>query len=165
MWICTPSVKASPENQKRRIDALYDRLDEVKPEKLREKLAEHRDQVFMGRDLSTIVRDLPTEGAAEGEEAVAVGAAPVAATKPRVVVTSVIEYPADAVSNSLTAALVVAVAVMWFGGLGAAALVRGVTPAILRSVYDNLLVFAGGSLVACGIAAGATYFLATRSRK
>ena len=41
------------------LDALYERLDEVKPDKLREKLAEHRDQVFMGRSLSTIVRDLP----------------------------------------------------------------------------------------------------------
>jgi DNA polymerase-1 len=41
------------------LDALYERLDEVKPDKLRDKLAEHRDQVFRGRDLSTIVRDLP----------------------------------------------------------------------------------------------------------
>ena len=88
-----------------------------------------------------------------------------AATKQRAVVTSVIEYAPDAMSTSLTAALVVAVAVMWFGGLGAAALVRGVTPSILRTVYDNLMIFAGGSLLVCGIAAGATYFLATRSRK
>ncbi len=43
------------------LDALYQRIDEVKPDKLREKLIEHRDQVFMGRDLSTIVRDLPVE--------------------------------------------------------------------------------------------------------
>ncbi|MFI5227305.1 MAG: DNA polymerase I, partial [Candidatus Limnocylindrales bacterium] len=41
------------------LDALYSRLDEVKPEKLREKLREHRDQVFEGRELSRIVRDLP----------------------------------------------------------------------------------------------------------
>ncbi|HEX5824726.1 MAG TPA: DNA polymerase I [Candidatus Limnocylindrales bacterium] len=41
------------------LDALYERLDEVKPEKLREKLAEHRDAVFLGRSLTTIVRDLP----------------------------------------------------------------------------------------------------------
>jgi DNA polymerase-1 len=41
------------------LDALYERLDEVTPEKLRDKLREHRDQVFRGRDLSTIVRDLP----------------------------------------------------------------------------------------------------------
>jgi DNA polymerase-1 len=43
------------------LESLYDRLDEVKPDKLRDKLAEHRDQVFMGKDLSTIVRDLPVE--------------------------------------------------------------------------------------------------------
>jgi len=43
------------------LDALYQRLDEVKPDKLRGKLAEYRDQVFMGRGLSTIVRDLPVE--------------------------------------------------------------------------------------------------------
>ncbi|HYC07876.1 MAG TPA: 5'-3' exonuclease H3TH domain-containing protein, partial [Candidatus Binatia bacterium] len=41
------------------LEGLFERLDEVKPEKLRDKLAEHRDQVFEGRDLSRIVRDLP----------------------------------------------------------------------------------------------------------
>jgi DNA polymerase I len=41
------------------LDGLYDRLDDVKPEKLREKLREHRDRVFEGRELSRIVRDLP----------------------------------------------------------------------------------------------------------
>ncbi|MBA3876728.1 MAG: DNA polymerase I [Anaerolinea sp.] len=41
------------------LDAVYARLDEVKPDKLRDKLAEHREQVFLGRELSTIIRDLP----------------------------------------------------------------------------------------------------------
>jgi DNA polymerase-1 len=41
------------------LDSLYDRIDEVTPEKLRDRLREHREQVFMGRDLSTIIRDLP----------------------------------------------------------------------------------------------------------
>jgi DNA polymerase-1 len=41
------------------LDALYDRIDEVKPDKLRDKLAEHHDQVLVGRELSRIVRDLP----------------------------------------------------------------------------------------------------------
>ena len=41
------------------LDALYARIDEVTPEKLREKLREHRDQVHVGRELSRIVRDLP----------------------------------------------------------------------------------------------------------
>ncbi len=43
------------------LEALYERIGEVKPEKLRDKLAEYRDQVFMGKDLSTIVRDLPVD--------------------------------------------------------------------------------------------------------
>jgi DNA polymerase-1 len=43
------------------LDTLFGRLDDVTPEKLREKLREHRDQVLMGRELSTIVRDLPVQ--------------------------------------------------------------------------------------------------------
>ena len=43
------------------LDALFARLDEVTPEKLREKLREHVDQIHMGRELSRIVRDLPIE--------------------------------------------------------------------------------------------------------
>src|SRR5262245_16941780 len=35
------------------LDDLYERIDDVKPEKLREKLREHRDQVFSGRQLTT----------------------------------------------------------------------------------------------------------------
>jgi DNA polymerase-1 len=41
------------------LDALYARLDEVMPEKLREKLREHHDQVIASRELVTIHRDLP----------------------------------------------------------------------------------------------------------
>ena len=41
------------------LDALYERIAEVKPEKLRDKLVEHREQVFEGRELTTIIRDLP----------------------------------------------------------------------------------------------------------
>ena len=43
------------------LEALYERIAEVKPDKLRDKLVDHREQVFMGKDLSTIVRDLPVE--------------------------------------------------------------------------------------------------------
>jgi len=43
------------------LEALFARIDEVTPEKLRDKLAEHREQILMGRELSTIVRDLPIE--------------------------------------------------------------------------------------------------------
>lgn len=41
------------------LDTLFARLDEVTPEKLREKLRDHRAQIDQGRVLSTIVRDLP----------------------------------------------------------------------------------------------------------
>jgi DNA polymerase I len=43
------------------LDALFARIDEVTPEKLRDKLREHREQIEMGRHLSQIVRDLPIE--------------------------------------------------------------------------------------------------------
>ena len=43
------------------LDNLYAHIDEVKPEKLRDKLVEHREAVVRGRDLSTIVRDLPVQ--------------------------------------------------------------------------------------------------------
>ena len=41
------------------LDSVYSRLDDVKPDKLRAKLLEFHDQVMLGRELSTIVRDLP----------------------------------------------------------------------------------------------------------
>ncbi|HKG55616.1 MAG TPA: DNA polymerase I [Candidatus Limnocylindrales bacterium] len=43
------------------LDDLYGRLAEVTPEKLRVKLDEHRQQVFEGRELSRIVRDIPVK--------------------------------------------------------------------------------------------------------
>ena len=43
------------------LDSLFARLDEVIPEKLRDKLREHREQIEMGRHLSRIVTDLPIE--------------------------------------------------------------------------------------------------------
>jgi len=43
------------------LETMFARLDEVTPEKLREWLRDHRDQILMGKDLSTIVRDLPID--------------------------------------------------------------------------------------------------------
>src|SRR5512141_2812615 len=43
------------------LDAMFERIDEVTPEKLRDKLREHYDQIQMGRELSRIVRDLPIQ--------------------------------------------------------------------------------------------------------
>ena len=77
--------------------------------------------------------------------------------------TRVVEYAPDAVSTSLTAAMVVAVAVMWIAGLASMALVRGVTPSLLTTLHDNLLIFAGAALGVTGIAAAIAYFMAKRS--
>ena len=41
------------------LDGLYEHLDELTPERLREPLREAREQVLMGRELMRIVRDLP----------------------------------------------------------------------------------------------------------
>jgi DNA polymerase-1 len=43
------------------LDSLFARIEEVTPEKLRDKLIEHRPQIEMGRELSKIVCDLPIE--------------------------------------------------------------------------------------------------------
>jgi len=43
------------------LESLFARLDEVTPEKLRDKLREYREQIEMGRHLSRIVTDLPIE--------------------------------------------------------------------------------------------------------
>ena len=43
------------------LDDMFARIDEVTPEKLRDKLREHFDQIQMGRELSRIVCDLPVE--------------------------------------------------------------------------------------------------------
>jgi DNA polymerase-1 len=43
------------------LDALFARIEEVTPEKLRDKLLEHREQIAMGHALSKIVCDLPIE--------------------------------------------------------------------------------------------------------
>jgi DNA polymerase I len=43
------------------LDSLLERLDEVTPAKLADKLREHVDQIRMGRELSLIVRDLPIQ--------------------------------------------------------------------------------------------------------
>jgi DNA polymerase I len=43
------------------LDAMFARIDDVTPEKLRDKLREHFDQIQMGRELSRIIRDLPIQ--------------------------------------------------------------------------------------------------------
>ena len=43
------------------LEALYERLDEVTPPRIQELLRTHRDQAFLGKELTTIVRDAPVE--------------------------------------------------------------------------------------------------------
>ncbi|MCZ6892105.1 MAG: DNA polymerase I [Chloroflexi bacterium] len=43
------------------LETLYERLDEVTPPRIQELLRTHRDQAFLGKELTTIVRDAPVE--------------------------------------------------------------------------------------------------------
>jgi hypothetical protein len=81
----------------------------------------------------------------------------------RGVARTVIEYGPDAASSSLTAVMAVAVLVMWFAGLAAAALARGVAPSLLSAIYNSLWMFALGAVVVSGLAAALTYFVSKRS--
>jgi len=44
------------------LDAIYARLDEVTPPRVREKLREHREQAYLSRDLVTLDREVPLGG-------------------------------------------------------------------------------------------------------
>ncbi len=107
---------------------------------------------------------IPEETTEEGEEAEAEGEAAAAPGRGAAVVKEVVEFGPDAVSAGLTALMVVAVPVMLLGGLAAAALVRGVLPSVLESLYSVLWIFAVGALVIAAIAAVVTFFLAKRSK-
>ena len=85
-----------------------------------------------------------------------------AAATPRVVAPTMAEHAPDAVAASLTALLVVAVAVMCFAGLGAAALTRGILPSLLDTIYTNLWMYSAGAVVVAVIASVLTYFVRKR---
>lgn len=91
-------------------------------------------------------------------------AADAAMPRARAVAVPVYEFAPDPVTRSLTAAMVVAVAIMWIGGLGAAAMVRTTMPGLLQTVYQNLMIFTGGSLVLAALVAGVTYMMAKRGK-
>lgn len=120
----------------------------------------------MGDDTRAGLEEAVPDTADEDAEDVEVAEAPAAAAaskSSRASVTTVVEYAPDAVSSSLTALMAVAVVVMLVAGLGAAALVRGITPGLLETIYAKLWMFAGGAVVVAGIAAAVTYVLAKRS--
>ena len=75
----------------------------------------------------------------------------------------VVAHAPDAISSGLTALLVVSTIAMCFGGLGAASLVRDVSPGILDFIYQELEWFAGGSVLVGVIAMAITTVLAKRS--
>lgn len=123
--------------------------------------------IEMGEDTRAGLDEAIPEGSTadeeEAEEA-APAAQPDAPAQPvAAVVTEVVQYGPDPVSSGLTAAMVVAVAVMWFAGLGAAALVRGITPSLLETVYSKLWIYALGMLAVTAIA-GAAAFLVSKKR-
>lgn len=78
-------------------------------------------------------------------------------------VTQVVEYGPDAASTALTAAMAVAVAIMWIGGLASMALLQGVTPSLLSWMNANLMIVAGAAVGLTGIAAAIAYLMAKRS--
>ncbi|MEK6674269.1 MAG: hypothetical protein AABZ47_01285 [Planctomycetota bacterium] len=112
----------------------------------------------MGEDTRAGLDDaIPAEE--ESEEAVeTLRAAPVVAGASRRVVTRVVEYESDPWSTGLTAGMVVAVMVLWVAGLAGAAMVRGVMPSLLNTIYTNLAIFSGVAVAAAGLAVGLTYF-------
>ena len=130
--------------------------------------AELLDEIYTGED-ETVAEsnEVPAAGTAVGATGAAMDAgdereelAP-AAGAPRVAVRQVYEYT-DAGTSALTAVLAVAVVVMLFAGLGAAALVQGVEPALLQAVYGQLMYYAGGSALAAVLAGVVTFVVARR---
>jgi hypothetical protein len=123
-----------------------------------EKTAEMGDDTRAGLDGALAEGSTADEGEEvfQPVEAASGAPAPVVAAAPRV------EYGPDAFSSGLTAAMVVATVVLGFGGLAAAAMVRGVLPSIVEAVYDNLAMYSGGALLVGLIAAVITFFVAKR---
>lgn len=124
------------------------------------------DDTRAGLDDAVGVKETPKEPAKKKSPEKAAGTTVAAAVRPRATtqtVTRVVEYAPDAVSTGLTAAMVVAVAVLWIGGVAGLALLQGVTPSILSTIYSNLLIFTIAALGLTGIAGAAAYFLAKRS--
>lgn len=122
------------------------------------------DESDLGEDtragLDSVAADAPEDTRSDADEEFA-AASGTAATPggARMVVTRVVEYPPDAISTSLTAVLIVAVLVLWIGGLAAAGMVRGVSPALIDLLYRNLMIFAGAAVGVAAMAGGLTFFV------
>lgn len=84
------------------------------------------------------------------------------AAGPRTSVAQVVEYAPDASSTGITAAMVVAVLILWVAGLAGTSLVRGISPGLLQTLYANLPIFAGASVGVAGIAGAVAFFIKKR---
>ena len=136
--------------------------------------AELLDEIYSGEEEATVEMGDDTragldeasgeEPATHDEEAeVVFGAAEQGASAKRSVTITSVECAPDALSAGLTAAMVVATIAMLFGGLAAAAMVQGVLPGVVASVYNSMKYYAGGTVLAAVIAAVVTFLLAKRS--
>lgn len=125
-----------------------------------EETAESADDTRPGLDEA-----IPEEGKEEEAFDVAMDDEKAAPAAGPLVAAAATEEGRDALATGLTAAMIVAVVVMWFAGLAGAAMVRGVVPSILQTAYDNLLICTGGALGLAAIGGGAGFLLARKGSK
>jgi hypothetical protein len=136
-----------------------DLLDEIYPE---EESVEMGDATRAG--LEQAIPESGQEGGSGAEPVVeAEEVTAEAAAAPAVRTRTVVEYGPDAVSMGLTGMLVVATAVMCVAGVGAASMMQGVWPSLLRALYENLWIFGAVSLVVALGALGLGFVLGRRS--
>lgn len=139
--------------------------------------AELLDEIYTGEEESGGTVEMGDATRAGLDEALPAAGSPEAGAEPALAATAVtpatratrspvshvvVEYAPDAVSTALTAMMVAGIVVMLLGGLGAASLVTGAVPGLLKTLYANLLIFTAGSLVACAIAGGIAYLIAKK---
>ncbi len=117
----------------------------------------------MGDATRAGLEDAVSEETADDEQVIAPvgprragGAAPARAT-------TRVEYGPDAASNAMGAVMAACVLVMLVAGLAVVGMVRGVEPAPLRFLYDNMMYFVGGSALVVALSGVATYFLGRRA--
>ena len=95
----------------------------------------------------------------KGEPSMATAGPTVAAPRVR----QVVEYGPDAMSIGMGAMSAVAVLIMLVAGFSAAAVGRGVWPAFMHTVYQQLWIYGLGALVVSLIALALGYFLGKRA--
>lgn len=116
----------------------------------------------LGEDTRAGIDDAVTDSDSD-DELVEVGGEVGSTSPARASSAPAFEAAPDAASAALTALMVVGVVILWFAGLAGAALVRGVSPSLVRTVQANLPLCVGGAALVAAAAAGITYFLAKRS--